>query len=96
MVAISGQFFICSLFNFQLNMAHKRLIRSAPPCKINSFLVLKIYILNQFTHRRNSGLNDTGHIDPSIAQLVERWTVVDSIEIHRSLVQIRFEGFFFM
>ena len=30
---------------------------------------------------------------PSIAQLVERWTVVGSrAEIHRSLVQIRLEG----
>ena len=30
---------------------------------------------------------------PSIAQLVERWTVeVTSVEIHRSLVQIRLEG----
>ena len=38
---------------------------------------------------------DNSHNDPSIAQLVERWTVVDSIEIHRSLVQIRFEGIFF-
>ena len=28
---------------------------------------------------------------PSIAQLVERWTV-DVTAIHRSLVQIRFEG----
>ena len=37
---------------------------------------------------------DNSHNDPSIAQLVERWTVVDSIEIHRSLVQIRFEGIF--
>ena len=35
---------------------------------------------------------------PSIAQLVERWTVVDfpmGTDIHRSLVQIRFEGKFF-
>ena len=30
---------------------------------------------------------------PSIAQLVERWTVVgNEAEIHRSLVQIRLEG----
>ena len=32
---------------------------------------------------------------PSIAQLVERWTVVVMIsDIHRSLVQIRLEGSF--
>ena len=31
---------------------------------------------------------------PSIAQLVERWTVAGIIVIHRSLVQIRLEGFF--
>ena len=37
-------------------------------------------------------LNESLHVDPSIAQLVERWTVDDSSEIHRSLVQIRFEG----
>ena len=31
---------------------------------------------------------------PSIAQLVERWTVVGhTSDIHRSLVQIRLEGF---
>ena len=30
---------------------------------------------------------------PSIAQLVERWTVVEMSDIHRSLVQIRLEGF---
>ena len=29
---------------------------------------------------------------PSIAQLVERWTVEELTAIHRSLVQIRFEG----
>ena len=35
---------------------------------------------------------------PSIAQLVERWTVEVKtfIEIHRSLVQIRLEGNFFL
>ena len=34
-------------------------------------------------------------IKPSIAQLVERWTVVGlQAEIHRSLVQIRLEGMF--
>ena len=34
-------------------------------------------------------------ITPSIAQLVERWTVVDDLaDIHRSLVQIRLEGYF--
>ena len=34
---------------------------------------------------------------PSIAQLVERWTVVGyKAEIHRSLVQIRFEGVEFL
>ena len=32
---------------------------------------------------------------PSIAQLVERWTVVEVV-IHRSLVQIRLEGFLFL
>ena len=31
---------------------------------------------------------------PSIAQLVERWTV-EEIVIHRSLVRIRLEGLFF-
>ena len=32
---------------------------------------------------------------PSIAQLVERWTVVVMLaDIHRSLVQLRFEGIF--
>ena len=33
---------------------------------------------------------------PSIAQLVERWTVVGKhmTDIHRSLVRIRFEGVF--
>ena len=29
---------------------------------------------------------------PSIAQLVERWTVEVQIDIHRSLVQLRLEG----
>ena len=29
---------------------------------------------------------------PSIAQLVERWTVVQMTVIHRSLVRLRFEG----
>jgi hypothetical protein len=35
---------------------------------------------------------------PSIAQLVERWTVVAALKavIHRSLVQIRLEGIFFL
>ena len=33
-------------------------------------------------------------VDPSIAQLVERWTV-EVMEIHRSLVRIRLEGLFF-
>ena len=32
---------------------------------------------------------------PSIAQLVERWTVVEMSDIHRSLVQIRLEGLFY-
>ena len=32
-------------------------------------------------------------VSPSIAQLVERWTVV-AVDIHRSLVRIRLEGFF--
>ena len=32
--------------------------------------------------------------DPSIAQLVERWTV-DVADIHRSLVRIRLEGYQF-
>jgi hypothetical protein len=32
---------------------------------------------------------------PSIAQLVERWTVVVMLaDIHRSLVQLQFEGIF--
>ena len=34
---------------------------------------------------------------PSIAQLVERWTVeVVLVDIHRSLVQIRLEGHIFV
>ena len=34
-------------------------------------------------------------MSPSIAQLVERWTVVVTLSvIHRSLVQIRLEGIF--
>ena len=35
------------------------------------------------------------HLCPSIAQLVERWTVVVMV-IHRSLVRIRLEGLFFL
>ena len=31
---------------------------------------------------------------PSIAQLVERWTVEDQTDIHRSLVQLRLEGIY--
>lgn len=31
---------------------------------------------------------------PSIAQLVERWTVEVQIDIHRSLVQLRLEGIY--
>ena len=35
----------------------------------------------------------TDNTSPSIAQLVERWTVVgQQADIHRSLVQIRLEG----
>ncbi len=36
-------------------------------------------------------IRDEVCIYPSVAQLVERWTV-EVIEIHRSLVQIRSEG----
>ena len=39
--------------------------------------------------------NTTCFYQPSIAQLVERWTVeVKLIDIHRSLVQIRLDGKF--
>ena len=37
-------------------------------------------------------ITDTVSSQPSTAQLVELWTVVQIIVIHRSLVQIRFEG----
>ena len=43
--------------------------------------------------RKKSTIGFSVITSPSIAQLVERWTVVEVV-IHRSLVQIRLEGFF--
>ena len=40
-------------------------------------------------HKMYESLTHCSH--PSIAQLVERWTVVEVV-IHRSLVRIRLEG----
>ena len=56
--------------------------------------VAPMLFYNIINSRYKEFVLDNSHNDPSIAQLVERWTVVDSIEIHRSLVQIRFEGIF--
>ena len=60
----------------------------------NLFFFLFFLVLSVVQTKRRSNLIDCISVVPSIAQLVERWTV-EVVVIHRSLVRIRLEGLIF-
>ena len=72
---------------------------SYTPCSISNWSMgnkIKLFV-NVTRFASNNSCCSPFSISPSIAQLVERWTVVVKVTvIHRSLVQIRFEGVIFV
>jgi hypothetical protein len=72
---------------------------SYTPCLVEVLSIgnkIKLFV-NVTRFALNCSCSQLIFISPSIAQLVERWTVVVRVTvIHRSLVQIRFEGVIFV
>ena len=71
-----------------LSQFNARIICEPPNSNLSSFKGM-YFLLFLYVHR-----NLEFNIFPSIAQLVERRTVVEKSDILRSLVRIRFEGYF--